>query len=90
MKMRFVIILLLLLVVQNVKSQESLVEQHETNINNIVEQCRILYPFDETKDKLEEIQIKDIFVSESKLFLDVFHRFWRGRSGQCENWRIWL
>ena len=50
MKMRFVIILLLLLVVQNVKSQESLVEQHETNINNIVEQCRILYPFDETKD----------------------------------------
>ncbi|MBE6449008.1 MAG: hypothetical protein E7018_06935 [Alphaproteobacteria bacterium] len=55
MKMRFVIILLLLLVVQNAKSQESLVEQHETNINNIVEQCRILYPFDETKDTFSDI-----------------------------------
>ena len=55
MKYFFVIISILLLTFQNSNAQEKSIEQHETDASNIVEQCKNLYPFDETKDTFFDI-----------------------------------
>lgn len=55
MKIFYVIISILLLTFQNSNAQEKPIEQHETDASNIVEQCKNLHPFDETKDTFFDI-----------------------------------